>query len=778
MKKVAQLKPVKAAAPAPDSPRQLPRALEQVQQRTGELLGKYLAGMLDGADDTLFDLAESATDTDRDRYFDAMRELRVKRAGMETGFRQALHNSFRALQDNPAEQRVLDDQDIDIDSLTLVNEDELETGVAIDNMARRVRGPCEQHLRAFNHRLEYLFEGRREFGERRNPLEPRQVAECFHTCVEKLDLDIRSKLIVFKLFERMVLSEIGFAVSEANQLLIDAGVLPDMKAPPIRPARQPGQARSSAAAGAGASHSGAGEAAVDNGQVFGVLQELLSAMRSIGGGAPSAGAPGVPGAMPAGMPAGGFAPAVPGPTNMAVMHNGVPFVNGAPLAAGTQVNAVNSEDLLQMLNRLQRVERSLESQATPGALDEVDVRAELADLLETEAGADAVHALDQADDDVINLVSMLFDFILDDQGLSTDIKALLGRLQIPLLKVAIADKTFFSNDDHPARQLLNTLARAGAQWSPDQGSDDPLYQQIEQSVFSILNDYDEDVALFGTLLRDFEAFFSQQSARTERVEARIREVEEGRARAEIARLAVTAALDQRMAGRQLPDVAVRLLRQGWQQVLYLTHLREGEDSEAWVRDSKVVDAVVWSVLPHREQEALERLRALSPKLLNSVKAGLDRISYDALEANSLLTGLQTVHESLLRGLETERVPVAAEQPQVEAEVAVAPVEAEVQLPADHPQVRALRGMRPGQWVEFADGDLPQSGQRCKLAANLRGGDKLVFINRRGIKVCEHSAMSLAVALQQGAAKLIEDSALFDRALEAVIGDLRKLQQRT
>ena len=753
MKKVARLMSVEGGK-SENSPRQLPRPLDKVQQRATELLGKYLSGMLDGADDRLFDLAESAADGERDRYFDAMRELRVKRAGLEAGFRQALHNSFRAL----ASERgngVLDNQDIDIDSLALVNEDEVETGVAIDNMARRVRGPCEQQLRIFNHRLEYLFEGRREFGERHNPLEPRQVAECFRECVDKLEMDIRSALIVFKLFERMVLSEIGFVVSEANQCLVDAGILPDLKAPPIRPARPSAAARSATGAASVAEPA-------DGAQMFGLLQELLSALRLPGGGTGLA--------LPDGMP---VAPAGDGPTNIAVMHNGVPVVNGAPLAPGTQVTPVNSSDLMGMLNRLQRLESSIEARESLDKPEDVDVRAGLSTLLESELGGDSVHALEQADDDVINLVSMLFDFILDDQGLATEVKALISRLQIPLLKVAISDKRFFSNDEHPARQLLNTLARAGAQWSPAQGQDDDLYQQIEQAVFRILNDYEEDVSLFATLLAEFGDFFQRQTQHTERVEARLREVEEGRARADSARLAVAEILDARMAGRPLPGLAVRLLRQAWQQVLYLTCLREGDQSESWARDVKVVDAVVWSVLPHQEQAALERLKTLSPKLLNSLKSGLERISYDALETRDLLSGLQQLHQQLLQGLDTAREMVAPEKPRIEESVAAAPVAADRALPTDHPQVRALRGLRPGQWVEFSEGDI---AQRCRLAANLRSGDKMVFINRRGIKVCEHSAMSLAVALQDGAAKLIEEGALFDRALEAVIGDLRRLQR--
>jgi hypothetical protein len=83
-----------------------------------------------------------------------------------------------------------------------------------------------------------------------------------------------------------------------------------------------------------------------------------------------------------------------------------------------------------------------------------------------------VETVRQADEDVINLVSMLFDFILDDDDLPMAMKALLGRLQIPLLKVAIIDKSFFNAEKHKARQLLNLLSKAGIGWNQkDQGSD-------------------------------------------------------------------------------------------------------------------------------------------------------------------------------------------------------------------------------------------------------------------------------------------------------------------
>ncbi|HAB04247.1 MAG TPA: DUF1631 domain-containing protein, partial [Alcanivorax sp.] len=75
----------------------------------------------------------------------------------------------------------------------------------------------------------------------------------------------------------------------------------------------------------------------------------------------------------------------------------------------------------------------------------------------------------------------------------------------------------------------------------------------------------------------------------------------------------------------VPDVAVRLLRQGWQQVLYLTWLRQGEDSDTWRRYAKVVDALVWSVMPHRAPADLEKLRDLSPKVVRALEHGLESI---------------------------------------------------------------------------------------------------------------------------------------------------------
>ena len=113
----------------------------------------------------------------------------------------------------------------------------------------------------------------------------------------------------------------------------------------------------------------------------------------------------------------------------------------------------------------------------------------LRDLQESPLGAKA----NQLESMTIELVAMLFDFIFETKDLPDSIKALIGRLQIPVLKAAMLDGAFFSKKSHPSRLLVNALAQAGIGWSPTMGHDDPLYRKIESIVHRILDEFTDDL---------------------------------------------------------------------------------------------------------------------------------------------------------------------------------------------------------------------------------------------------------------------------------------------
>ncbi|MDT4864324.1 hypothetical protein FQZ97_990830 [compost metagenome] len=95
------------------------------------------------------------------------------------------------------------------------------------------------------------------------------------------------------------------------------------------------------------------------------------------------------------------------------------------------------------------------------------------------------------------------------------------------------------------------------------------------------------------------------------------------------------------------------------------------------------------------------------------------------------------------------------------------------LADDDEALQQVDDLRVGSWVEFQED--PEHKLRCKLAAVIKSTGKYIFVNRTGLKVLEKNRVGLAVEFRRNAIRLLDDALLFDRALESVIGNLRRLK---
>lgn len=464
-----------------------------------------------------------------------------------------------------------------------------------------------------------------------------------------------------------------------------------------------------------------------------------------------------------------------------------------PLA---QEQLIATTELMTRLSKLQDIQPLTPVAVNADIPSVAEVREHIRGQLQNDE--DTVELIGQKDTDIINLVSAMFDYILDDQDLPTAMKALIGRLQIPMLKVALLDDQFFKTEKHPARLLLNSLAKAGVGWDEKAPASDILYKKIEETVFKILTDFTSDMSVFTELLEDFNKFYEEQQARIALIDQRTREAEERRAKAELARSEVQLVLNQKLTGRRLPMAVIRLLQEGWRHVLYLSFLKDGKDAESWRQAVKVVDALIWSMMPVKEDPAwLDRLKSVAPKLSNSLKKGLSSVNFDPIKSESLLREIDRVHQETIDGLETPVVEVLTEDQDVRADgvdriavdqavsgsgndfkSVVLPKSELVDLyqgetlPASDKYVQMVKHLKVGAWIEFSATD---HLERHKLVARIRSMEKLIFANRRGIKVAEMSQMHLAVELSQGRARLVDDQPqIIDRALQSVVGGLKQL----
>lgn len=773
--------------PAKDENPTTRRPLQDLQDQFVHRVTELFAAMLDNTDDALFALADKAeSNLVQSMYFDSMREVRLKRGEMEARFRADVLDGFRALRRQPAgtapaggEREVADGS---CEELSLVEHDDLEESLAVDGMVGKARSRHAQALAQLRARLEHLLPGV-GLDEGTNPVDPRRLCGAFRRAVQVLDLEVRAKLVVYKLFDKSVMEALGELYTRLNHLLINAGVLPHIKLKAPRARTSAGVYRSRGGDPgpplAGVGEDPCGYADGEDGEVFGALQTLLADRR---GATPDANPPGA--------------------------------------ATGVGVTAAYAPgDVLRALSSLQTGHRLSLPEGEAHALGPVELRTALGGALAQLPGGGFGKALGRADEDIIDIVAMLFDFILGDGALPDRAKALLAQLQIPMVKVAFLDKSFFSSRRHPARQLLNELAQAVA----NADASEAVYRCTAEAVDRILQEFEDDVGVFAQVLEAYRRDIAPEAVTALEPEPALEpdpvDAARERARATIARY---------LEGRDPPATVAALLHDAWMEVLTEIALDEQADPADWDGAVEVVERVLWSVEPKADYEARKQLIGAIPDLLRDLRRGLARISMPSRQLGTYFQALQECHIECIKdpafpvgGGEAARVEPAGAQVEAEAEdTAPAPSAGEPQpedpapaqmaafeaLPEaggdwdadpgagdveeivlcgepgpeaagtegpveDDEHVRRLRGIALGTWFEFAEPG--GASVHAKLSARIERAGKFIFVNRAGFKVAEKSLHGLAMEMRGGTVDILDEGLLFDKALEAVISNLRK-----
>jgi hypothetical protein len=719
-----------------------PALLVELQDKGRQRLMGLLQELFDNSDDALFDLADRAeNNAEQNLYFESMRELRIKRRGIENRFSQSIQDSFRLLAIEATTKTRTELDDITEDDLSLVANDELEELVAVDGMISKAMSLYPMALSQLTLRIGGVTG--HKIDSRRNPLGPAVVCHAFLDACKDLEIDIRAKLVVFKLFDKFVVSKLGSVLEVANQLLVAAGIMPTIATETPRRRKTP--ATETAGEDAGLMGQVVGAEADD--QVWNDLQQLLHGQTP-------------PGTPPA--------------------HAGV--AASAP--------ALSRQNMMQLLSQLQQQQwQQMQTDiATQGAYSlplpsQLNVPTMLDQVMRKQDTS--AHSIGQVEGDVINLVQMLFQFILDDRNLATPLKALIARLQIPMIKVALQDKTFFSRGGHPARKLLNEIATASLGWSSTDRGAEALFNKVESVVNRVLNDFDSDLNLFPDLLADFVAFIEREKHRAGLVLQRTIDAEDGRAKSESARAHVQKVIENLIAGRPLPDIGLKILHDSWSNVLFLMYLKHGDTSEEWRLGIETAEQLVWSLGPVEQISDRQALLRQVPNLLKALREGLGKIGLNPHDMQQIFSELEREHLLRIKGkpaqtetsLDTALATPASDladarpMPTADSLLAGAGVPAEEAAPEWLLKVESLR---EGTWVEMTQGD---SKFRCKLAAIIRATGKYIFVNRSGQKVAENTREGLALDLQYGKVALLDDGLLFDRALQSVIGNLRTYNKK-
>lgn len=724
-----------------------PGVLRHIEEAALASSRQLMEHMFSATDDLFYELSKRASsNNEQNLYFESMREIRIKKEGLIGAFLQKLSENFTDILTSgptPVPNHRAHDEEV---NLSIVEGDELEIELALKNMSNRAKESYKNEIYELAIRLDHLLL-QSTVTEDNNPLNPFKISEAFVlACLDKLKISIKTRLILFKLFEKHVLKQLGHIYSDANHLLIEAGILPKVPKSLIKNASgdnstsevdQGSQAETNENARRQVpSNLGPDQTQESIAITPEALATLMTAVRS----APHAGSNGVP-----------YAYYVSNP--------------GPALAVQELVNILTSKQPV-VDHRIARSEPKV-------------VLRDLVNELLAKNNPAKPNSLEQTEEDTINLVALFFDQILEDPDLPIVVQSLICRLQIPILKVALRDPSFLTDNEHPARKLINSITKAGLQFDDSKPLErDPLYRTIVDGIQTINRQQSADDSVFSIIQSEIEELVQKESRKSHIVESRTTQTEMGKAKVRNAKAYAQTTLFDKLKDQQLPSIISNFLTNTWLQVLVITYIKEGKDGAKWVENEQLISDLIWLCKAHQDERSKARAQRIKPEILTRIEHGLELAIDNPETRQTRINEIEQIVESVITTADITKVEFkeldnSQKEALGRADASNKSWEEMTALERQQSQYEELsskfftlaKEIKEGRWVEFqeTDGKLI----RCKLSKKI-DADNYLFVNRFGFKMKETSRRQLAYDMQFNRAKILNSAPIVDRIFENIL----------
>lgn len=689
-------------------------ALQALLGRSLVKAGDWLSGMLAKPA-----LARTASE--------AQTALRLGRPAFERAFTDHFARAFELLR-----SQVLPGSDDDEAALRLMNESELERLLAAESLVDALQSAHGPSLDTVAMRFAAMA-GVKELRAAFNPLAPVSIGNALQVALRDCPLPAVLRTSLAKLYEQELVASLGVLLGELNARMASAGILPQLGGQfvtaetgdpldekplgPYVPENRPG---------------------VDVRETFNEIRGLLHKLR----------------------------PASPA----AVVED----FGGLALPGGKHV--LDAEEIITSLSRLQSEVPStlMEVLGDPDADLVAGIKQEVIGGVPGLSRGDAAD-FDQEHEDAIDLVGMLFDVLFDERDFTDRARLLMARLVLPYTKAAMLDLRMFQYTTHPARRMLNSLAEALEGNRGEGLQESALLDKADAVVEALVTGFDRDLLLFEVLGRDLRVFLVQNRQRQALAERRASELQRGQEALERARARAAAELQQRKAAGGLPPALDAFLSGYWSHHLSIVALREGCDSEPWRATLAAADRLI-DVARRGEARLTAAALAMLDPALRQILVSSGQVDSAAAE----------IIQKLADGMPRNAAPAPA------APATAAPADLPVEVPAttgpelvvpglpDLPgpeldagateahleaDLKALRALKIGDWIELVADDNRMQPVKYSWISPI--SLRLMFTNRKGVRMLVASVEELAAMKRKGELLLREHGQLFDHAIHRV-----------
>ncbi len=589
-------------------PLRLPPALESAVQRVR-------MAARSAAERTVDSLGLAALSSNnvfhRDGLLGAQFELNRKLAIFALTFNESLDQKVAREAGTLQAQNAAGGLQTNWDALSLVDDHELEIQVSADRFALEISHACEWEIRELDAYMGTLLKLGRADHER-NPLRAEVVGQAMIRAVEAVADRPETRKVLG--------AEIGRSLANAMRQTY-AEIVADLRNAGIKPVglqvrQTPHDAAGRANTGPGSLH---GELR-DSVHGRGPAHELSASGRLSPRGGASTGSGGR-GSFGPSTGSGGFGPSGGGRGTlmgrvdgemMALLrrlsHSAGPGTDGGSSDFGGYVSGGGYGDA---------------SSSSMGMLGGALMAPNLIVAHREELRQAATGALDHM---VIDVIAGLFDQILSDPKVPPQMARQIARLQLPVLRAALGDNTFFSSRKHPVRRFINRIASLGTAVDDFEGAEGrALLARVRELVQEVVEGDFEQIELYERKLNELEAFVAEQA------QAEVHA--QGQADVLLARKEDQMRVQQRFAQQldgalhslPVPDFLRDFLGKTWSRAIAQAEQQHGADSAQAKRMREVGRELVMSVQPKGVPAQRQAFLRTLPQLMKDVNAGLDRL---------------------------------------------------------------------------------------------------------------------------------------------------------
>ena len=283
---------------------------------------------------------------------------------------------------------------------------------------------------------------------------------------------------------------------------------------------------------------------------------------------------------------------------------------------------------------------------------------------------------------VIDVVGSLFDQILSDTRVPPQMARQIARLQLPVLRVALNDSSFFSSRRHPVRRFVNRIASLACAFDDfDNGPGKLFLARVSSLVQEIIDGDFDQITIYTAKLASLEAFIAEETHG---------EVEQTGTVGTLATKESELRLQQRymlqlqaaLVPLTMPVYLRDFLAQVWSQALVLADAHGGSDSDRAARFRRVGRDLVMSVQPKGSPALRKKFLMQLPPLMKDLNEGMQLVRWPEAAQRGFFSQLLPAHAESLKGQALSELDYNMMSKQLEAVFNTAVPRAETLSPND------------------------------------------------------------------------------------------------